>query len=90
MEAKTTTRKYDNSELRRAGASSLFVRYYNIADKSASARREVEIGLGLDTLAQTPKLGGHFFEALWYGDSKTALARADSANTDILKNALSR
>ena len=84
METKTTTRKYGNSELRRAGASSLFVRYYNTADKSASARREVEIGLGLDTLAETPELGGHFFKALWCGDYETALQRADSKNTDIL------
>ena len=85
MEAETTMYGVSEAELIDAGASDLFVSYYNTAPESASARREVDDGVfELSELAEKPHLGGHFFEALWSGDVRTAVRRADGANIDIL------
>jgi len=74
------------AELIDAGASDLFVSYYNTAPESASARQEVDTGrFELSELAEKPQLGGGFFEALWNGDERTAVRRADGANRGILR-----
>ena len=78
---------YDGSTLENAGASPLFVEYYDEAPTGASARREVESGpFSLDELNQSPALGGGFFEALWEGDTTQAIRRADSSNARILES----
>jgi len=83
MESQTP---YDDAQLRNAGASTLFVEYYDEAPAGASARREVESGpFSLDDLDEAPTLGGGFFEALWEGDTTQAIRRADSSNAAILE-----
>jgi hypothetical protein len=78
---------YDEATLTNAGASLLFVEYYDEAPTGASARREVESGpFTLDELNQSPSLGGGFFEALWEGDTTQAIRRADSSNARILES----
>jgi hypothetical protein len=78
---------YDEATLADAGASPLFVEYYDEAPTGASARREVESGpFSLDELNQSPSLGGGFFEALWEGDTTQAIRRADSSNARILES----
>ena len=78
---------YDEATLADAGASPLFVEYYDKAPTGASARREVESGpFSLDELNQSPSLGGGFFEALWEGDTTQAIRRADSSNASILES----
>jgi hypothetical protein len=94
MEAETTTsesRTYTEQELREAGASALYIAYYNVASAKASARSEVERGpFTLDELNNTPRLGGGFFKALWTGDETAALRRADSSNAAILEVAIGK
>jgi hypothetical protein len=86
MEAETTMYGVSEAELIDAGASDLFVSYYNTAPESASARHEVDTGrFELSELAEKPQLGGGFFEALWNGDERTAVRRADGANRGILR-----
>jgi hypothetical protein len=78
---------YDETMLENAGASPLFVEYYDEAPAGASARREVESGpFSLDELNQSPELGGGFFQALWEGDTTKAIRRADSSNARILES----
>jgi hypothetical protein len=85
-EANSADREYSSDELRDAGASALFVAYYQTADTDASARREIESGpFSLEELNEKPRLGGGFFAALWNGDEVQALRRADSKNAAILE-----
>jgi hypothetical protein len=78
---------YNGATLASAGASLLFVEYYDEAPSGASARREVESGpFSLDELDESPSLGGGFFEALWEGNTTQAIRRADAANARILES----
>lgn len=82
------THQYTEAELRDAGASDLFIRYYKAAPPSASARWEVEAGpFDLEELNDRPHVGGHFFSHLWEGDADAAWARADLSNRAILEDA---
>jgi hypothetical protein len=67
------------------GASELFIEYYEYAPGNASARAEIEVGpFSIEELADNPRLGGHFFEALWEGDRLEASHRADIRNSRLL------
>jgi hypothetical protein len=94
MEAENTTserRTFTDEELRNAGASALYIAYYNEAGYKASARSEVERGpFTLEELDNTPNLGGGFFAALWRGYETKAFGRADSKNLSILESATAR
>lgn len=84
-EAIPEDREYSSKDLRAAGASNLFVRYYENAPADASARREVERGpFSLEKLNDQPSLGGGFFAALWKGNMPAARRRADQNNRRIL------
>jgi len=90
MEQNTTSdeRNYTINQLINAGASALFIDYYQEADKSASARSTLESGMfTLEKLNESPHLGGGFFQALWNGNKEKAFARADSKNLSILEDA---
>lgn len=85
-QSKSANREYSAQELREAGASELFISYYQIAPSTASARSEVENSLfDLSDLNERPSRGGGFFEALWSGDEVQAIRRADTNNEEILK-----
>ena len=87
----STNDELTNEELRNAGASALFVAYYNEAPTGASARVEVESGpFSLDELADDPYLGGGFFAALWNGDEMRAVSGADGKNLPIMEEVLGR
>lgn len=93
MEQKTTnsTDTLTKDQLRNAGASRLFIEYYNEAESNASARKEVEQGpFSLEELNDNPNLGGGFFAALWRGEETGAFSRADSRNLAILESATGR
>jgi hypothetical protein len=93
MEQKTTnsTEAFTEDQLRHAGASRLFIEYYNEAEPDASARSEVEHGpFSLEELNDNPNLGGGFFAALWRGEETEAFGRADSRNLAILESATGR
>jgi len=80
----TNTHRYTTDELRDAGASMLFVDYYNTADPRASARHEVDRREDLSGIASNPSIGGSFFEHLWVGHTGKAWMHADSKNRRIL------
>jgi len=87
----TSTDELTEQELWNAGASRLFIEYYNEAEPDASARSEVEQGpFTLDELDDNPNLGGGFFAALWRGEESGAFGRADSRNLAILESATGR
>ena len=87
MEANTPMSDVTDEKLLAAGASELFVRYFNTAPESASARHEIETGrFSLSELGEQPALGGGFFEALWNGEERSAVRRADGRNRGILKD----
>ncbi len=85
MVHKITPRTYSTGELRAAGASTLFIDYYNTAPPQASARREVDRSDDIMGIGEDPARGGHFFEYLWKGYTSKAWFRADSLNRQILE-----
>lgn len=86
MEAETTMFGTSEAALIEAGASDLFVSYYDTAPERASARHEIDSGpFSLYELADRPHLGGGFFEALWNGNEEQAVWRADNWNREILR-----
>lgn len=87
MEKQTTMFGTSDNVLLAAGASNLFVSYYHAAPEGASARHEIDSGpFSLYELAEKPHLGGGFFEALWKGEERKAVRRADGWNREILKS----
>jgi len=87
MEKQTTMFGTSDNALLAAGASDLFVSYYNTAPERASARHEIDSGpFSLYELAEKPRLGGGFFEALWKGEEQKAFNRADAWNREILNS----
>lgn len=88
-----TEREWSADELADAGASRAFIIAYNYDYGGRhSIRQELESGYGGTVLRERPEdfnpsIGGHFFEALWEGDTEAAWRRADGNNREIMREA---
>jgi hypothetical protein len=83
------TREHYRQDLIKAGASKAFAKVYLTShDGRHSIVSEVDSGpFTLDQLADGPGIGGHFFHALWNGDTEEAWNRADMNNRRIMEKA---
>lgn len=75
--------EYSAKELREAGASELFVRFYQHAPEDARVRNQLENIHGLEKLSESPYLAGGFFQLLWEGRREEAIGTADPDNEEI-------
>lgn len=83
-----TSNRYTEEELREAGASELFIKFYQNAPKEHPLRRGLEKNQDLELISEKPYIGGPFVKHLWKGNETEVIRTATETENKIFRKFL--